>query len=233
MYCVAICDDEMALCTHIEKALDYYVKKGAVKTEVFYSGEKLWQALTGGQHYDLIFLDIELGNLSGVDVGNKIRNELNNGKVQIVYISAKQEYAMELFAIRPMNFLIKPITHEAVIDNVERAMELSDMYDAYFEFKVGVERFRIPYGDIIFFESRSRKVMIHTNNRHQEIYGKLNTIEKEAPPNFIRIHQSYLINRFYVTYWKAGEVILKDEIPLTISKKYQKQVNQILLQSER
>lgn len=233
MFCVAICDDEEMICSELEQILDSYTDKGMIKVELFYSGETLYQALADGQHYDLAFLDIELPLLNGVDIGRKIRGELKNERINIVYISAKREYAMELFAVRPMNFLVKPINGLEVIDNVERAMELSELYDTCFEYKTGKGYFRIPYGDIIYFESSNRKILIYTKYGIQETYGRLNALEKKVPLNFIRIHQSYLVNRLYITYWKPEEVLLQDRISLPISRIYRKSVGKFLLQNER
>lgn len=233
MFCVAICDDDEILCAQLERMLEPYIEKGSIKADVFYSGEKLYDALSHVQHYDLIFLDIELPFMNGVDLGNKIRTELENERTHIVYISGKQAYAMVLFAVRPMNFLVKPISEKTVIENVERAMRLSQMYDSFFEFKFGKEYFRIPYGDILYFESSNRKIQIHTKYGIKESYGRISTLEKKTPPNFVRIHHSYLVNRMYVTYWKSEEILLTGTISLPVSQSYRKSVGRFLLQSER
>lgn len=233
MFCVAICDDEEVLCSQIEKILQPCMEKGALKVDIFYDGESLCEAMSGGAHYDLIFLDIELEAMDGVAAGKKIRTELKNRRVQIVYISAKQEYVMDLFSVQPMNFLVKPISADAILENIELAMEITGCYDTCFEFHIGTECFRIPYGDIVYFESSNRKVRLHTKYETKELYGKLKVIEEEAPPNFIRIHQSYLINRTYVTFWKSDNVLLNDRYSLPVSQAYRKRVNKLLLQSER
>ena len=62
------------------------------------------------QQYNLLFLDIELEEkINGIFVGKKIRMDLRNEITQIVYVSALEEYAIQLFQNRPMDFLIKPI----------------------------------------------------------------------------------------------------------------------------
>lgn len=232
MFCIAICDDEEVLCSQMEQLLQPYIKDSMVKTDVFYSGEALYKAMYEGAHYDLIFLDIEFQMMNGVDIGKKIRNELKDERVQIVYISAKQEYAMELFAVRPMNFLVKPVSEKEVINSVERTMKLAHLYDTCFEFKIASEYFRIPYGDIMYFESSNRKIRIYTACGVKEIYGRLKAIEKSAPPNFIRIHQSYLINRMHVTSWKFNEVVVNGQWVLSVSKPYRKTASKLLLQNE-
>ena len=101
MFCVAVCDDEKTVCQQIKSFLEPYCKKGEFEVHIFTSGEALYEAVSAGTRFDLIFLDIELKLMSGVAVGQKIREELCDEEVHIVFISGKTEYAMELFAIRP------------------------------------------------------------------------------------------------------------------------------------
>lgn len=233
MFHIAICDDEVALCAQLESYLGAYISRGIVKTETFYSADKLYEALGKGEYYDLIFLDIEFKLTDGVEIGRKIRDELEDEKVQIVYISAKQDYAMELFSVRPMNFLVKPVHEAEVVENVDKAIALSEMHELHFEFRFRADNYRVPYGDIMYFESSNRKVYIHTKQGVKEMYGRLNEIEGKVPPTFIRIHQSYLVNRVYVTYWNSEEIALRNGCRLPVSQKYRKGMCRALMQNER
>lgn len=232
MFSIAICDDEEIVCSQIERYIEEFTKRELIKAEVFYTTEKLYKVISAGEHFDLIFLDIEFRLMNGVDLGNKIRNELGEERTQIVYISAKSEYALELFSVRPMNFLLKPLTYRSVMENIEKAMKLVSLNDAYFEFKFKSENYRVPYGDIVYFESNDRKIFVHTKRDVKQKYGRLNEIEKDAPYNFIRIHQSYLVNKIYITLWTYEKVILNDEIELPISKTYRKKVCKYIIESE-
>lgn len=73
-----------------------------IDTEVFYSGETLFKTIENKDKYGLIFLDIQLLQLDGVQVGKQIRERLGNEKISIVYISSKETYAMSLFQVRPL-----------------------------------------------------------------------------------------------------------------------------------
>ena len=108
---VAICDDESAICTQIERIVEKFSRQEAVAmdVELFLSGKVLCRFIESEHSFDIIFLDIELGDINGVEVGKFIREKQNDQVVQIVYISAQTKYCMELFDIRPMNFLEKPI----------------------------------------------------------------------------------------------------------------------------
>lgn len=229
MYNIAICDDDIILCSEFEKIIDRYISEVPISFKTFYSGEALVQSLKMGEYFDLIFLDIELEKLNGVDVGRIIRDKLDNENLQIIYISAKSQYAMELFEIRPMNFLVKPISDEAIISCVEKSMKLSSINNTCFEVKRGTDITRVPYKDILYYESFNRKVVVHTLNDDYTMYGKLNDLEDLLPKHFLRIHQSYIINSEKVFRWKANEVILTNSTVLPISKKHHKTVIQFLL----
>lgn len=70
------------------------------QVDVYYDGESFCRALDNGDGYHLVFLDIELAEMNGVGVGHYIRERKNNNRMQIVFISGKRDYAMELFEIR-------------------------------------------------------------------------------------------------------------------------------------
>ena len=83
MFSVAICDDDKLLCTKIENILLAY-KDEIIQTEVYFSCEKLFDDLKNDMHYDLIYLDIELKMMNGVELGWRIRNELKNDRIQML-----------------------------------------------------------------------------------------------------------------------------------------------------
>jgi len=233
---IAICDDENAICSQIEEVILDYSKDASKKTEVevFYSGEKLFEAMLKGENYDLIFLDIELNLLNGVEVGRKIRDELKNESTQIIYISAKDSYAMDLFEVRPMNFLIKPIQKEKIEKAISKTMELAKAQDCYFEFDFGKSIYRIPTADILYFESEGRKINIITTRGNFEFYGKLKEIEKQlSESDFLNIHKSYLVNYFHVIEYQYEYVVMSNSTKLAISQQNRKEIRNTLLQRKQ
>ena len=112
---IAICDDEIAICNQLEQYITDFltIKEIDFHIDIFTSGDTLLDALSS-ENYDLIFQDIELSGINGIETAAYIRNTLHNDAVQIVYISAVQSYAMKLFESRPMHFLVKPLTYDAI-----------------------------------------------------------------------------------------------------------------------
>lgn len=226
MFNIAICDDDCVICRQFESVLNKHTYDEEVEATSFYTGESLMIAFEEGKRFDFIFLGIEFESINGVEVGRLIRDKFKDENVQIVYISAKSEYAMELFEIRPMNFLIKPIDNDVLIENVEKAMHLKGLYNKCFEAKTGKNIQNIQYGSIIYFESRNRKVIVKTARGEIAMYGKIADIVKKCPDNFVRIHQSYLINDMHISVYKPGSVIMDNGDKLSISKKYKREVDE-------
>lgn len=162
MFRIAICDDNGAVCSAIENIIDDFFKTETMHYEIdgFQSGEELLKELDDHEKYDLIYLDIELARLNGVEVGRYIREKLLDDYTQIAFISAKSSYALELFQIRPIHFLVKPFTPRQVIGILEKAMELQGHQVKIFSYKTGKAENRIPYKDIMYFSSETKKIIV-------------------------------------------------------------------------
>ena len=232
MFHIAICDDELIVCNQIE---DIILKVSSeisekIEVEVFYSGEELCEYMLRQSDFDLIFLDIELKLLNGVQVGRKIREEMGNDIVQIVYISGKQGYAMDLFEIRPMNFLVKPLSKEKITQVVKKFIELSGKGNQYFQFNIGKTLYKIPLKDILYFESEMKKIKVITKDSIKECYGKLSDVQQEiGNSDFLLIHKSYLVNYFYVAEYQYESIKLTNGDILPISQNHRKDIRQKLL----
>lgn len=229
---IAICDDEKIICTQLEDMLSDIGKiiNQEVETDVYYSGEELCNYLYNDNRYDLIFLDIELYQINGVEVGKRIRNELYDELTQIVYISGNESYAMELFEIRPLNFLIKPFTKEKIESVLLKALKLLDKENSFFEYKNGNVTFSVLIKDILYFESHGRKVNITLSNETKSFYGKLSTVEEQINnQGFIMIHKSYLINLNHCIEYTYEYVKMSNQEILTISQNNRKLVREKLM----
>ncbi|MGD9568292.1 MAG: LytR/AlgR family response regulator transcription factor [Sedimentibacter sp.] len=230
---IAICDDEKVICQQLEDILCEISENihQEIETEVYYSGEELCNFLYNGNSYNIIFLDIELCEINGVEVGKKIRNELNDEYTQIVYISSKESYAMELFEVRPLNFLIKPFSKEKIESVLLKAIKLLDKGNHFFEYKNGNITFSVKINDILYFESNGRKVDIVLSDETKSFYGKLSTVEEQlSNQDFVMIHKSYLINFNFCIEYTYEYVKMSNQEILTISQNNRKAVREKLMQ---
>lgn len=236
MFRIAICDDDEVICTQIENIILNSKEKNSVEleTEVFYSGEELLRFIEKEHSFDLIFLDIELRVMNGVEVGRKLREELKDEYIQIIYVSGNQSYSMELFENRPLQFLVKPILENDIVKYMKKAIELSWFNELFYEFRTGKDLYKIQCKDILYFESKNRKIWLYTVKETYEYYGKLSEIEEELSKNdFIRIHKSYLINYRFVRQSDYKTMELMNGISIAISQSYRKKVRDILINRKK
>lgn len=233
MFHILICDDDLSVCREIERTLAAYgiEKQIDVKTESFPSGEELLASMGRNRDIDLLFLDIELPGSNGAQTGVKIRDELKNEKVQIVYISSYEQYAMQLFQVRPFDFLIKPVTARTVIHIFEKYKRIFEDNTRFFEYKVGRHMEKIPLSEIYYFMCESRKIWLVTSSGRESFYGKMKELhgvfEKDG---FWSVHSSYIINTRYVKLFKGNEIIMCDGHTIPVSYAYRKDVKEKMLQ---
>jgi len=231
VYTVGICDREKHICSYLEnlvlqcgKEKDYHFE-----TYIFGSSSELCEYLRKGNQLDIIFLDIELLDMTGIQVGSFIRNQLEDRFVQIIYISENSNYAGQLFKTQPLDFLIKPIKEEVVFEVLALADKVLRRKNTVFRYQQGKDYFRVPYDEIMYFISDGRKMRIITKSGVKEFYGKLQEIVFGLPKDFLLIHKSYAVNISFVRRYAYEEIELIDGTKLTISKSCRKQVRQKIL----
>ena len=232
MVMVAICDDETKISADLERALiDIFTKLNIEhEIDVYCGGAEFIRHLESGVHYDLIFLDIEFSKeeINGVEVGRLIRDAHQNNAVSIVYISWEKGYAMQLFAIRPMDFLVKPLTHDKIENIVKTYLKIAGLWAGVFTYKKGHETFKVQLKEIIYIESLSRKLILNlAGGRKEEFYGSLKEVYEEQLKkfDFLFIHAAYVVNYDYVASMKYNQLFLVDSAtPLPISQNKRNEV---------
>ena len=228
-----ICDDEKSTCSELEEIILKYAKEKRVPlvTEVFYSGDILLDYLKR-EKINILFLDIELPGKDGVMVGKYIREVLEEENIFLVYISSKENYALQLFQNRPFDFLVKPIEQAKIYHVLDNICRISGKNSAEFKFQVQNSTYCILYKDILYFQSDGRKINIVMKKEVRTFYGKLNEIEEKLPENlFLRIHKSYLVNKSYVKGFTYESVKMLNGDVLNISKINRADVRRKILES--
>jgi len=229
---IAVCDDEPGTCSEIEEAVRSFAITYALKiqTEVFYTGEALYRYMKEESSFDLIFLDIQLTRLSGVDIGRMIREELGNEKTQIVYISSWQSYAMCLFAVRPMDFLIKPLSVEKIGNKIGQYLKLTRGQRDFYSFISGRSLCKVLYQDILYFQCDGKKIRVVQFGETREFYGRMRDVEEQmCKKGFWTIHKSFIINSNCVKEYRYDTVMMVNEDQLPISQRYRNEIRQKLL----
>jgi len=230
-----ICDDEKAVSAELEQIVTQILTNLDIKHEidVFFSPEELEKQIKNGISYDFVFLDIEYttSQLNGIDLGKLIRNVYKNNQISIVFISQETKYALELFEVQPLNFLIKPLQREKILGVINKYLTLAGFQTKEFSYKKRRSIFKVPLKDIIYIESAGRKLYLHlVNGKEEEFYGSLKDIYETQlqKHDFLFIHASYVVNYNHISTLTFSHVkLLQSETNLPISKHRQDEVRAV------
>jgi DNA-binding LytR/AlgR family response regulator len=234
---IAIVDDERSVCGQLESLLLQYGKLHhlEIETEVFFSGEAFLEYLCRNRTvYHLMLLDIELGTCSGVDIGKFIREEMKDYAIQIAYISGKIHYAMALFQISPLDFLVKPLNYEQVSSLMDKLLLVSQLHADTFLYKIGHESFQVKTKDILYFKSADRKIQVVLAERTDEFYGKMDeVIAQVSSSRFLNVHKSYLVNIDFVKIFRYDSLTMCNGAVIPIAQSRRCEIRRFQMELER
>ncbi|MFQ9514964.1 MAG: LytR/AlgR family response regulator transcription factor [Eubacterium sp.] len=221
---IAICDDDMGCCSQLEKwLLDYKVReKVDIQTDIFYSAETLLCQIKNRYWFDLIFLDIELPQRTGIELGHAIRNYMKDDRVSIIFISGKTDYCQELFELEPQNFYHKPLKEEVVIKDLDKAIRRWGYHKKVLRYiEDGVPK-GIVLGDILYVEAKNKAVEIMTKDDGKIIIrDSLSRIAEEFKDYQIcQCHRSFVVNLFFVEKFFNNVLYMKNGNKIPVGRKY-------------
>lgn len=231
---IAICDDDMTTTSQIEEYIRQIEIEQHIQVQyrIFFDGKSFMQSVESGEVYDLIYLDVEMPLMKGLDAAKKLR-EMEILSL-IIYISNYETYCESMIETEPFRFLRKPINDVDLFRKYfMSAYKKLENRNEYYTYSYKKIHHKININDIMYFESNNRKICIHTNGNQENntFYGQLDKVEKELESKsctFIRIHQSYLVNSTYINTVQHDAVILKNKAELSISEKRQKEIQRKL-----
>lgn len=231
---IAICDDNNIICSEIEQVILEYGKTKSLETdiEVFYTGESLINFIKSEYSFDLIFLDIELGTTTGIEVGIQIREELDDYISKIVFVTAKKGYESQLFDIQPLNFLRKPIEIQKIQKCIDLAIKLLGVENKTFEYKKDYGVIKVRIKDILYFKKEGRKTKIVTVDGEDFFYETMVSIQNRIPQNFVEPHGSYLVNFEKIIRLQKDYIVMINNKKIPVSQRSLKNMRTLLLHSE-
>jgi DNA-binding LytR/AlgR family response regulator len=229
---IAICDDISAIADKIEDILENYGDLNNLDLDIlqFIDTESVEEHLLNGNSIDLIFLDIEFPEKSGIDLANFIRNIKKDCVIEIIFISGSDKYFRDLLEFQPISFISKPFVNSDIIKSFEVFLKRLDALSFKFQYKSGGTSHLVPLNEIFYFESEGKKINIYSEKNTDSFYGTFSELSEEFNRNiFIRIHKSYIVNFDKVTSITRNNIILSNGIELPIGRKYCSQVEDAIL----
>lgn len=219
---IAICDDSEEDSRILSAAL--YAYNDAFKIFYYKDGQSLLDDCDEKETiFDIIFLDIYMSGLNGIETAKKIRSDLRD--VKIIFISSSNDYYSEAYDVFAFNYIIKPLNREKLNRILDQALvSIANMRSQEVSFRYKSVNYRIFCSDILYLESRDKIIYFHLKDRTTlQCYAKLDEILKQLPEEYlIRCHQSFVVNISHATemaekFFRIGTTVIN------ISKKYRKE----------
>ncbi len=195
---IAICDDDKAVLEQLRGFIRQYAARRMLDYTIleFDQSERLLKAVRRNPDIRILFLDIYMSPLSGMDLAETLRAEGND--CAIIFVTISTDHYARSYEVNADHYLVKPITYSRVETTLNRCETLLVSAARYASFFSGGHEFQVPFRQIRFVEVFRNQTVIHADGE-LSIRCTLETVMNQlSDPRFIRTHRSFLLNMDYV-----------------------------------
>lgn len=216
---IAVVDDEKAIREHICGLVEEQQPESRIET--YATGEEL---LASGKRFDIVFLDIQMEGMNGIEAARSLREKNTNLGVEdtvLVFITGIKDYVFDAFDLYAFQYLLKPIDEGKFAEVLERAAREAAKKRERRVLFIKSRNLTLDQSEILYIESRAKKVEIHTVRQTIEIYAAMDELEGQLGDEFYRCHRAYIVNMDCITEYDSESITLTngDRVYLT-KKKY-------------
>ena len=213
---IAVVDDEKAIREHICGLVEEQQPESRI--EAYATGEEL---LASGKRFDIVFLDIQMEGMNGIEAARSLRERRED--TVLVFVTGIKDYVFDAFDLYAFQYLLKPIDERKFAEVLERAVREAAKKKERRVLFIKPRNLTLDQSEILYIESRAKKVEIHTKGAAQaiEIYAAMDELEGQLGENFYRCHRAYIVNMDCITEYDGESITLTggDRVYLT-KKKY-------------
>lgn len=178
--------------------------------------------------YDVAFLDIDMPQMSGIDLARKIHEQWPN--TVIIFITNYVQYAPNGYEVGAFRYLMKNQITEKLIDYLDLAIKERTKRLRVITIQINGERINVPVSNILYMESSARIITMHLieNVRPMyQFYGNMSDLaQKFEILGFLRVHKSYLVNMKYIEIFQCKRLEIKGGILIPSSERKYSELKQ-------
>ncbi|WP_208559196.1 LytR/AlgR family response regulator transcription factor [Marinilactibacillus kalidii] len=223
---IAIVDDETIQIESMKSLIKRSAETLNLSVELleFSSGEAFLFELEDHKAIDIVFLDIEMNQLDGLDVAKKIR-ETEQG-LTIVFATAFAEYAVQGYDVQAMDYLLKPIHVDKIERVLTRHLEKKPAIKESIMIESNGERIKLFLENILFIEVNRRECTIHLKEQIVTTNQTLKEISEKLTDDFIQTHRSYIVHVKYIDRLLKTDIKLSNGENIPLSRRLAKVVQE-------
>lgn len=216
LFKIALCDDEQVTLLDLKERITKYIEqeKKCCQIFCFSEGKKL---IESNEEFDIIFLDIQMDGLNGLETAKKLR--ILQKANYLVFVTVSKDYILDAFEVEASDYILKPIDNQRFFRAMKRIFRhLEKREPSFLMVQKGSVCKNIKLENIIYCEAINRKIYIHTKKEVTDYYFKLEELEKLLNNHFFRCHRSYIINLDYVYSYEKGVAWLENGEKIPVSR---------------
>lgn len=221
---IGICDDEASMRRLLRVPLEQKLQLLGEDYRIFeYDCGETLVTRPETEWLDILFLDIEMKQLSGMETARNLRRK--DSHTLLIFVTAYPDFVFQGYEVHAFHYILKPYENQKIMKVLEQAMkELGQNREHYFTLEQKSGTTKIPTKKILAFSSDRRKIIISLEDGNKlEFYGKLDAVESDLPDYFIRCHNRHLVNLNYVTTLEKDGCTLKSQ-SFPVSRAYRQSV---------
>ena len=215
MISIAIVDDEKIIREQLSGWLEKRQQERVIDT--YATGEAL---LRSGKQYDIVFLDIQMEGINGIDTAKELRQKFED--FVLIFITGRKEYVFEAFEVSAFHYLLKPLEEQKVLTVYERAIselrKQRKQKEKPIFIKTRKRNLTLEQRKVLYIESRAKKVEIHTITEVVEAYGGIGELQKQLNHSFYRCHRGYLVNMAFISEYSNDSITLNNGETVILAK---------------
>ena len=220
---IAVCDDEISMAEGNKAILETTLKELGVAAEITTytdSTNLLYDISEDNFHYDLLLSDIEMPEISGMELAEKIKPFLP--EIRIIFITSHIEYAIDAFELSIFRYVPKADIEKRLSAAIKDAVSLINLEaDKSYTIQAKGRFEKIPLKDILFIERDGKNAAINTSDGVSKVRKSLQAVFDElASEEFIFIDRGYIVNLIHIMQIKNSTAVLKDGTVLPISRSH-------------
>lgn len=227
-YKIAVCDDCEADRQYILHMVYHWAASAGhmVQTAAFSSAENFLFHYAEEKDYDILLLDIEMGEMDGVTMAKQLRK--GNDTVQIIFITGYSDYISEGYEVAALHYLMKPVKEEKLYAVLERATEKLEKNEKVLSLESGGEMVRIPLYQIRYADVTGNYVTVHAQD-DVTVKMTLGELQKLLDERFYRAGRSMIVNITQIGRVTKTEVYLNDGTVLLLPRGAYEGINRAII----
>ena len=218
---IAVVDDEKEIREHICRLIER--QKPGSRIRAYAAGEEL---LAAGDVPDMVFLDVRMPGMNGIETARSLRKRRE--EIILIFLTGLKEYVFDAFDLYAFQYLLKPVDEKKFAEVLERACTEAGRRKGKQELFIKARNLTLDQADILYIESRGKKVEIHSVREYMpqggmssciEIYASMEELAGQLGEGFYRCHRAYIVNMAHITEYGSDSIILTNGDSVYLAKK--------------